>query len=148
MKREGIAVRIKVHEGFRDTVYLDHLGNRTIGYGHLVTKDEKWEDGVQYSKEELEELFMEDFREAVALMELFCREHELDVPESVKGILIEMMFQLGPVRVSKFKKMIAALKEKHYEKAADEMIDSRWHQQTPERCEGLAKVMRNVAKCD
>ena len=142
MNYEGVAIRIKAHEGFRNEIYLDHLGNRTLGYGHLVTKDEKWEDGVEYSKEELDQLFLEDFREAVALMSLFCREHNLDITECAKGILVEMMFQLGPVRTSKFKKMIAALKEKDYDSAADEMIDSRWHQQTPERCKKLAGMMR------
>ncbi len=142
MKYEGVAVRIKAHEGFRNQVYLDTLGNRTIGYGHLVYKDEKWKDDVEYSKEELDQLFEEDFREAVALMGLFCREHDLNITECAKGIIIEMMFQLGPVRTSKFKKMIAALKEKDYDSAADEMIDSRWHQQTPERCKSLASRMR------
>lgn len=143
MKYEGVAIRIKTHEGFRNTIYLDHLGNRTIGYGHLVVKEDNLEDGVEYSDEQLNQLFEEDFNEAVALMGLFCKEHNLDICEMAKGIIIEMMFQLGPVRTSRFKKMIEALKNKDYNVAADEMIDSAWHKQTPERCKKLAGLMRN-----
>jgi lysozyme len=143
MTDEGIKVRIKIHEGFRNTVYMDHLGNRTIGYGHLVVKGEGFEDGVEYSNEKLNEVFEEDFAEAKALMSLFCKEHDLELCDMAKGIIIEMMFQLGPVRTSKFKKMIEALKNKDYKTAADEMIDSRWHKQTPERCKKLADFMRN-----
>jgi GH24 family phage-related lysozyme (muramidase) len=36
---EELKYRIKEHEGFRDTVYQDHLGNATVGWGHLVTSD-------------------------------------------------------------------------------------------------------------
>ena len=57
MSLENLKIRIKLHEGFRDTVYLDSLGKATIGYGHLVTYKDKFEEGKKYSKEFLDELF-------------------------------------------------------------------------------------------
>ena len=36
MNLEEIKSEIKKEEGFRDTVYDDHLGFATIGYGHLI----------------------------------------------------------------------------------------------------------------
>ena len=41
---KNLEARIKVHEGFRNTVYLDTLKNKTIGWGHLCTKDEIWDE--------------------------------------------------------------------------------------------------------
>ena len=38
MSFETVKERIKKHEGYRNTVYLDSLGKATIGYGHLITK--------------------------------------------------------------------------------------------------------------
>ena len=34
---KNLKERIKLHEGYRNTVYKDTLGFRTIGYGHKVT---------------------------------------------------------------------------------------------------------------
>ena len=44
MNLEAIKTRIKIHEGYRDTVYEDSLGKATIGYGHLVTYKDKFEE--------------------------------------------------------------------------------------------------------
>lgn len=53
--RESLLESVKRHEGFRDQVYLDTLGKRTVGYGHLCVEDH-WEDGKVYDKEYLEEI--------------------------------------------------------------------------------------------
>ena len=36
------------------------------------------------------------------------------------------------------------LEEKDYNKAADEMLDSRWYKQTPNRAKELSDMMRNI----
>ena len=54
---EEIKQRIKEHEGFRDTMYSDSLGFRTIGYGHLVLDSDNFVEGITYDKETLEEVF-------------------------------------------------------------------------------------------
>ncbi len=51
MNLQTIKDRIKKHEGYRDMVYEDHLGFKTIGYGHLVVED-GFIPGIQYSKKE------------------------------------------------------------------------------------------------
>jgi lysozyme len=53
-----------------------------------------------------------------------------------------MVFQMGASGVSKFRKMLAALDKKDYDLAATEMLDSRWHEQTPKRAQRLALQMR------
>ena len=61
MNYDDLKARIKEHEGFRDQVYKDSLGFATIGYGHLVLPNDPYEEGVTYSKEDLEKVFDGDF---------------------------------------------------------------------------------------
>ena len=39
MEFETLREEIKEHEGYRNKVYKDTLGKRTIGYGHLCRDD-------------------------------------------------------------------------------------------------------------
>lgn len=145
MNLESVKVSIKIHEGFRNSVYADSLGKKTIGYGHLLTPQDDFEEGVEYDKELLEEVFNQDFDNAKQQMESFCKEYKLNIPDAIQGILLEMIFQLGIGTLHKFKKFIQALQDNNYNNAADEMIDSRWHQQTPERCKALSNRVRSEA---
>lgn len=145
MSLEGLKMRIKIHEGYRDTVYEDSLGKATIGYGHLVTYKDKFEEGKKYPKETLEQLFEDDFQNAVNQADFFIKSNDLEICDMAREIIIEMVFQLGIGNVNKFKNMIKALKEQDYKTAGDEMINSRWYKQTKERCQKLADFMR---KCE
>jgi GH24 family phage-related lysozyme (muramidase) len=136
---ENLKNRIKKHEGFLDKVYLDSLGKATIGYGHLITEEDDFVEGVIYDKDIFEKLFEKDFNNAVQGAEELLKGYTVAL--LVKEIIIEMVFQLGKTGVSKFKKMFEALKEYDYTRAAKEMLNSAWYRQTPSRCEELAKLM-------
>lgn len=140
---EQLKERIKIHEGFCDTVYKDTLGKRTIGYGHLCTDNEKWEDGKAYTIEYLNDVFEGDFNEAIRQTEQLIG--NLVLHKEANEIIIEMVFQLGMSGVSKFKKMWAALKDQNYTEAANQMLDSKWAKQTPNRAQDLAEIMRGLA---
>jgi GH24 family phage-related lysozyme (muramidase) len=139
MNLQIIKDRIKKHEGYRDMVYEDHLGFKTVGYGHLVVED-GFIPGIQYSKKELEEVFEKDF--AIALKDATKLVGNFDIDDKAFGVVIEMCFQLGFPKVSKFKFFLSALQKGDYETAAMEMESSRWHKQTPERCEELIEIIR------
>ena len=49
---------VKKHEGYRNKVYLDTLGKRTVGVGHLCVED-FWEDDKDLRKE------VEEFRSEI-----------------------------------------------------------------------------------
>ena len=53
---KNLKERIKLHEGYRNTVYKDTLGFRTIGYGHKVTHTDDFVEGREYPKEQLDEI--------------------------------------------------------------------------------------------
>ena len=124
---------IKKHEGFRGMPYNDSLGFPTIGYG---TK-------LPISEEEAELLLKHRLDEKI--LELGEKEpFYLELPETAQEVIANMAYQMGVNGVLKFKKMWAALKERDYKKAADEMLDSRWAKQTPNRAKELAEIMRSL----
>ena len=48
---DEVKERIKKHEGFLPKVYLDILGKATIGYGHLITPEDKFEENDKWKYE-------------------------------------------------------------------------------------------------
>ena len=141
---EVLKKRIREHEGFRDTPYIDSLGKDTIGYGHLITDEDEFEEGKQYPKEQLLKLFDKDFEKAeMGADQLVGSIQELHI--EAKNVITEMVFQLGTQGVRNFRNMISALHDRDYQRASAEMLDSRWHAQTTNRCESLAKIMRTCA---
>ena len=143
-RMEELKYRIKEHEGFRDTVYYDHLGNATVGWGHLVTSDDNFTSGVTYPEEVLEQVFEQDFAKAKEGADELCQ--GLPINYIARGVIIEMCFQLGKTGVSKFKKMFAALQTEDYTTASEEMLDSKWYEQTPVRAKSLSYIMRSSNK--
>ena len=141
VKYEQLKERIKEHEGFVPRIYKDSLGFATIGYGHLVKEGEQWEEGKEYTKEQLEYVFDTDFEEAKK--NAFSLIGDIELVDDAKCVIIEMVFQLGIAGVGKFKAMWKALKENDYNTASLEMLDSRWAKQTPKRAEKLSAIMNS-----
>ena len=129
---------IKSHEGYRLDPYECTEGFLTGGYGHKILENEE----VPTSKEGWEALFDKDFEKAWSDMEILCETHNLPENEEMMSILCEMIFQLGFTGVSKFKMTIKALQEGNMEEASNQMKDSKWYVQTPNRCVSLAERMR------
>jgi len=67
-------------------------------------------------------------------------------PVVLQEVIIEMVFQLGKTGVSKFKLMWQALRKHEFVEAAFQMRDSKWHRQTPNRCDELAAIVEAI-KC-
>jgi len=135
---------VKKHEGYRNKVYLDTLGKRTVGVGHLCVES-FWEDDKEYEEKFLMEILQKDLQEAIRGARSLMEDHGcVDIDEQAEEILIEMVFQLGMTGVSKFKKMWKALAELNYIGASYEMLDSRWAKQTPNRAKAMAKTMKEI----
>ena len=142
MNMERLLKSVKQHEGYRNKVYLDSLGKKTIGYGHLCVEDH-WVDGWEYSQVELEDLLEKDLQSAIDQAHDMCQ--GLDISDDAKTIICEMIFQLGSAGVQKFRKMWEALKEDppNYKEASVQMLDSRWAKQTPARAQEMAGHMKS-----
>ena len=127
----SVKERIKRHEGCRLKPYKDSEGILTVGYGRNL-------EAIAFTQGEANLMFNNDFARAKRHAEVFLTYEFLN--EARRGVLIEMIFQMGPSRVNNFKKFLAASLRGDYESAHDEMLDSKWHRQTPSRCEELARI--------
>ena len=145
MNLERLMESVKQHEGYRNKVYLDTLGKRTVGVGHLCTED-WWEDDKEYEEEFLMKILEEDLQEAIEGASTLMLQHDCsDIDEKAHEIIIEMVFQLGMTGGSKFKNMWKALSEHNYTGASYEMLDSKWAKQTPNRAKELSEEVRALA---
>ncbi len=55
MDMERLLASVRSNEGYRNKVYLDTLGKRTVGVGHLCVED-FWEDDKEYEESFLMEI--------------------------------------------------------------------------------------------
>ena len=127
--------KIKEHEGFVEHVYDDSLGIPTIGYGFAIKDlilDEDIAEEILIRK--LEKLK----RNATSRFKWLE-----DMPVEVQEVILNMCYQLGVTGTSKFRKAISALQEGDWEEAANEMLDSLWARQTPNRAKELSDTIRN-----
>ena len=144
---EQLREELMADEGCVYSVYLDHLGLKTVGIGHLCRgsdPESTLDVGTPVSEERVMELFDKDmswtFRDCIRLLPEFN-----DLPDEVRLIVANMMFNLGASRLAGFKMFLAAVEEGLWNSAADEMADSRWHRQVPERSGRLIERMRALA---
>lgn len=134
MNFERLRARVALHEGLRLKPYRDTVGKLTIGYGRNL-------DDVGISKEEAHILLQNDLEWAI-------EDAERNIPHfsSMNGIrqevMVEMLFNIGLTKLRQFKLMFRALEDKNYDRAADEMIDSKWYVQVGVRAVELVKLMR------
>ena len=142
MNLERLLESVKKHEGYRNKVYLDTLGKRTVGVGHLCVED-FWEDDKEYEESFLMEILQKDLQEAIRGAKELMDEHGCaDIDERAEEIIIEMVFQLGRTGVKKFRNMWKALSEHNYVGASYEMLDSKWAKQTPNRAKDMAEQIK------
>ena len=149
MKFDRLYEQLKYDEGVVYEIYKDHLGYPTFGVGHLVLESDPEHgqpDGTPVSEERVTDCFRQDsdiaIRECVVL---YGEDYFDDFPGEVQEILVNMMFNMGRPRLSKFKKMNAALKKEDWVEAAKEGRDSRWHKQVTKRAERLMSRLENIS---
>ena len=148
MDKKLLRKQLEEDEGIRYSIYLDHLGYPTFGIGHLITKidpEYELEVGTEISEERVAEAFEQDIKMVLSDCERLYPFTFENLPEEVQLIVANMMFNLGYPRLSKFKGMRAGVDEKNWDKAADEMVDSRWYRQVPNRANRLVERMRAVS---
>ena len=131
--------QLKEDEGIRYEVYLDHLGYPTFGIGHLILKSDPEYGlpiGSKVSSQRVEQAFEADVARTIKDCTILYRNWDT-YPIEVQEILVNMMFNLGRTRLSKFVKMNAAIEKHDWVEASKQGRDSRWAQQVPNRARRL-----------
>jgi lysozyme len=133
-------------EGCEYEIYLDHLGYKTCGIGHLCRATDPENDlevGDPVSVERVNELFAEDIEKVLDDCTILY-DNFYQLPEEAQLIIANMMFNLGRPRLSAFKLMKAAVDDHNWVEAAIQMEDSKWAKQVPNRAKRLCDRMRNI----
>ena len=146
MNLEQLRKEIEADEGCRYDIYLDHLGYPTFGIGHLISETDP-EHGAEVGTSVSETRVIQAFNTDMGIVLDDCNTLYEDfetLPEEVQHIIANMMFNMGRPRLSKFKGMKAGVDARDWNKAADEMVDSRWYQQVTNRAQRLVDRMRAV----
>ena len=147
MNIEQLRKELEVDEGVKYEIYNDHLGYPTFGIGHLV-RDTDPEHGKEIGTPVSEDRVIEAFNKDVESVLNDCTilyGNFSKLPEEAQLIIANMMFNLGRPRLSKFKGMKAGVDARDWKKAADEMIDSAWYRQVPNRAGRLVTRMKALA---
>ena len=134
---QEIVEDIKRHEGFEPKVYECTEGYDTIGYGFAIKDlviDEDVANLILMKK-------LHTLLERISIAFPWFK----DIHDEAKSVVVNMCYQLGIRGFSKFKKTIYFLETEQYEEAADEMLDSLWHKQTPSRSNELSERLSSLA---
>lgn len=130
---------LKLDEGWRPAVYEDTRGVLTLGYGFNVDPNHGGEIPrpvadfwVTWKLEQITSALTERWPSFSA--------QPVDVQEALK----EAAYQLGVDGLLGFRLALAALERGDRATAADEFVQSGWHEQTKARCERVAGRIRGA----
>ena len=146
MDTQKLREQLEIDEGVVHEIYNDHLGYPTFGIGHLITEDDPEHGspiGTEVENDRVIEAFDKDVQSVLSDCSILYPNFE-SLPEEAQQIIANMMFNLGRPRLSKFRGMKAGVDDQNWERAADEMVDSRWYRQVGARAERLVERMRAI----
>lgn len=146
MNIEQLRLELELDEGCKYVTYKCSEDRLTFGIGHLVLPDDPEYDqpvGTAVSSDRVTECFDKDVGTVIAESKKLYPQFD-SLPEEVKLIICNMLFNLGLPTLSKFKDMKKAIDAEQWSAAADAMLDSKWARQLPNRSGRLITRMRNV----
>ena len=147
MNIEKLREEIAADEGEVHEIYLDHLGLATFGIGHLVRDDDPESGlpvGTPIDDDRVVKAFESDIETVLSDCIKLYPDFD-DLPEEAQRVIANMMFNMGRPRLSKFKGMKAGVDARDWNRAADEMVDSRWYRQVTNRADRLVERIRALA---
>jgi len=147
MNIDKLREEIAADEGEVHEIYLDHLGLPTFGIGHLVLDSDPESGlpvGTPIDNERVIEAFESDIETVLSDCNTLYPDFD-DLPEEAQRVIANMMFNMGRPRLSKFKGMKAGVDARDWNRAADEMVDSRWYRQVTNRADRLVERIRALA---
>jgi lysozyme len=147
MNIDQLREELKIDEGVKYEIYLDHMDLPTFGIGHLVLdSDPEFGEpvGTPISEDRVNECFDQDVEVVLGECRILYPDFD-DLPEEAQLIIANMMFNMGRPRLSKFKGMKRGVDTRDWNAAADEMVDSAWYRQVTNRADRLVERMRSLA---
>lgn len=127
-------------------LYYDSRGLLTGGYGDLITSEEEAANKLDQTEKEARQELIKNYTKAkedtIQVLSNFGIDPEELSGSQLSGLYV-MSFQLGKSGLMRFEKMLNAIKQKDFKRAAKEAEDSLWFKQTPERVRDFqSKILR------
>jgi len=138
--------QLKIDEGVKYEIYLDHLGYPTFGIGHLVTQHDEEHGkpvGTPITEERVNSVFDSDVATYISEAKKVFPDFD-NLPSEAQEVIVNMTFNMGAPRLSKFKKFIAAVEAHNWDTASVEMMDSRWAKQVGNRAIRLRDRIKSL----
>lgn len=134
MNRTRIRAQLVKHEGLQLKPYTDTVGKVTIGVGRNLT-----DRGI--SEDEAMDLLDHDINIArEACLQLYGGFDTFT--ENRQHALIDFVFNVGKGTASTFTNMIKAIEGRHWDDAADHLLDSKYAKQVGQRAQTVADLLR------
>lgn len=119
------------YEGINSNPYKDAESTplhpiKCVGIGHRLAPDDPVDD--RYTDGTIEYFYQHDLKDALRVMHSQIRDFD-KIPLLGRQVLIELEFNVGPTGFYKFKKFRQAINNRDYDKAADELENSKWARQ-------------------
>jgi len=142
---EAVCKLIARHEGFRGVAYKDTKGNLTIGYGTnldgLGAAEQCRLAGVDYESaragDAITPMQAGYLLKSAATHAMGCARVRVngfdEMPDNVQLAIVDMIYNLGFSGFSAFRKFIAAVEERRWSDAVQEMRCSAWYHQVGQR---------------
>ena len=146
MDIEILKQQLTEDEGCKYEIYLDHLGYKTFGIGHLCKATDPENDlevGAEVSKDRVDECFLNDIDKVIEDC-IILYDDFYTLPDEAQLIIANMMFNLGRPRLTNFVRMRKAVNEGNWQEAKIQMLDSKWAKQVPNRANRLSERMGNI----
>lgn len=135
-QKAGLRQLLLEDEGYRQFPYKCTAGKLTVGVGrNLQDRGISKEEALYMLNQDIDH-FANFLKENLPFFD--------NLSEARQNALVNMCFNLGTAGFMKFKNMIKYLSYGQFEKAADEMMNSQWVKQVPNRAMRLVKIIRGT----
>ncbi len=128
-------------EGIRYEAYKDTKGLWTTAIGHLIRDDEKHLITKKLTKEDVDVIFTTDLNVAIDDARKFI--NESTISELAFEIICELSFWMGLSKLLMWKNLREALRQKDYDTAANELLDSKLGRS---ETKGIVKRINHLAE--
>jgi len=134
MDLEALKAELTRDEGIRFKPYKDSVGKLSVGVGHNL-------DDVPISYRAIMQILEDDILNVMGQLNAHVAWWP-SLNDVRQRVLANMAFNLGINGLLAFKQMLMAAQDSDFERAAKEMLDSKWAKQVGARATRLAQMMR------
>ena len=158
MNRNLIDDLIQKHEGRNPCVYKDTLGNLTIGVGWNLDDPTAvavahtfglnllaLQNGTEcLSDEQIDDVMDYQVSKVILWLQGAITGWET-LPDNAQAVCVDMGFNLGKPRFMGFHRFIGAIEAGDWPTAVNELVDSAWYEQVPNRAKDNIELLKEIA---